>query len=179
MKSLEVIQVIRTTLLHRGAGVVGDPYRVVEQYWSMEGKLLWEVDPFNGEGVEVPGHGLTALMFQGKPVMHGPDTEAVPLIPKINELAKKKRKKPRLNLTPEQKKERSKEYQRKYQAKKRAERKDRQLPTGESVMNGERAVPSFLNKFACVDCGHEMETIQNTVEVCEKCEGTSVARVTI
>lgn len=40
----EVIQVIRTTLTKRGKGVEGDPVRTIEQYWTLDGKLLWEVD---------------------------------------------------------------------------------------------------------------------------------------
>jgi hypothetical protein len=45
MKPAEVIQVIRTTLLHRGVGTNENPLRVVTQYWSLDGELLWEVDP--------------------------------------------------------------------------------------------------------------------------------------
>lgn len=45
MPDLEVIQVIRTNLLRRGKGVDGDPLRVITQYWSMDGELLWEFDP--------------------------------------------------------------------------------------------------------------------------------------
>ena len=41
----EVVQVIRTNLLRRGDGTEKDPIRVITQYWSMEGDLLWEHDP--------------------------------------------------------------------------------------------------------------------------------------
>jgi len=41
------IEVIETELLRRGKGVEGDPVRLIKQYWSMEGDLLAEVDPFN------------------------------------------------------------------------------------------------------------------------------------
>lgn len=45
MDRAELIQVIRTTLTRRGDGVVGDPIRVITQYWSTDGELLAEVDP--------------------------------------------------------------------------------------------------------------------------------------
>ena len=41
----EVIQVIRTTLTRRGDGTTESPIRVITQYWTLEGKLLVEVDP--------------------------------------------------------------------------------------------------------------------------------------
>lgn len=41
----KVIQVIDTTK-RRGKGIDGDPMRIIQQYWSLEGKLLAEVDPF-------------------------------------------------------------------------------------------------------------------------------------
>jgi predicted lipid-binding transport protein (Tim44 family) len=41
----EVIQVIHTNLEKRGMGVEGDPVRRVEQYWSLDGQLLFENDP--------------------------------------------------------------------------------------------------------------------------------------
>lgn len=44
--SLQVIQVIETFLERRGKGVPDDPIRVIQQYWSMDGRLLWEVDPW-------------------------------------------------------------------------------------------------------------------------------------
>lgn len=43
---VEVIQVIKTRLLRRGNGKT-DPIRVIEQYWDMTGKLLWEYDPLD------------------------------------------------------------------------------------------------------------------------------------
>ena len=45
MPDVEVIQVVRTYLLRRGAGVEGDPIRIITQYWSLDGELLAEVDP--------------------------------------------------------------------------------------------------------------------------------------
>ncbi len=42
--SAKVILVIETSLELRGNGV-DDPYRRVTQYWSLDGKLLAEVDP--------------------------------------------------------------------------------------------------------------------------------------
>lgn len=45
-KDVEVIQVIRTTLLRRGDGKSSDsPIRAVTQYWTFDGTLLAEVDP--------------------------------------------------------------------------------------------------------------------------------------
>lgn len=47
---LEVIQIIRTRLLHRGLGQnADDPVRIIEQYWDMDGMLLFEFDRWNGE----------------------------------------------------------------------------------------------------------------------------------
>ena len=42
----KVIQVI-VTEEYRGAGIVGDPYRNVPQYWDFEGELLAEKDDFD------------------------------------------------------------------------------------------------------------------------------------
>lgn len=42
---VELIQVIRTVLTLRGRGLPDSPYRRVTQYWSLDGKLLAEVDP--------------------------------------------------------------------------------------------------------------------------------------
>jgi hypothetical protein len=49
--SARVIQVIVTDILRRGAGAGGDPTRVITQYWSFDGTLLWEVDPWRGRQV--------------------------------------------------------------------------------------------------------------------------------
>lgn len=46
MDTARKIEVIETTLLRRGAGVEGDPVRIIKQYWSLEGELLAEVDEF-------------------------------------------------------------------------------------------------------------------------------------
>ena len=43
---VQVIRVIRTKLLLAGDGTTKDPYRRVEQYWSLDGKLLWQNDPY-------------------------------------------------------------------------------------------------------------------------------------
>lgn len=46
MKEVEVIQVVRTTLLRRGTGrSLNSPIRCVTQYWSLTGELLAEYDP--------------------------------------------------------------------------------------------------------------------------------------
>ena len=41
-----IIQVIVTKLLRRGDGVK-TPIRIITQYWTLDGKLLAEVDPLN------------------------------------------------------------------------------------------------------------------------------------
>lgn len=46
MKQVEVLQVIRTTNARRGEGVETDPVRILTQYWSMAGDLLFEIDPY-------------------------------------------------------------------------------------------------------------------------------------
>lgn len=44
---LEVIRVICTHLTTRGSGKdESNPIRTIEQYWSMDGELLWQRDPF-------------------------------------------------------------------------------------------------------------------------------------
>lgn len=50
MKNAEVIQVIRTRLLRRGRGrtEADEPVRIIEQYWSLDGQLLAENDPWPG-----------------------------------------------------------------------------------------------------------------------------------
>ena len=45
-KSVEVIRVIRTELELRGDGTEKEPYRRIEQFWSLAGDLLWENDPY-------------------------------------------------------------------------------------------------------------------------------------
>lgn len=45
-EEVKVINVIRTNLLLRGEGTTKDPYRKIEQYWSLGGELLWENDPY-------------------------------------------------------------------------------------------------------------------------------------
>ncbi len=48
MDEVEVIQVIRTSLLRRGSGQSEDsPIRVIVQYWEMDGTLLCEIDPID------------------------------------------------------------------------------------------------------------------------------------
>ena len=44
MDNAKVIQVIETTLLKRGNGK-DTPVRIITQYWSIDGRLLAEVDP--------------------------------------------------------------------------------------------------------------------------------------
>lgn len=47
MDECKLIQVIKTSLLRRGNGTQADPTRVITQYWSLEGDLLFEEDPVN------------------------------------------------------------------------------------------------------------------------------------
>ena len=49
--SAKVILVIETYLTHRGKGELEDPYRIVIQYWSLDGVLLAEVDPCSPESM--------------------------------------------------------------------------------------------------------------------------------
>ena len=44
---LEVLQVIRTAILRKGEGhSEDDPIRIITQYWTMQGELIFEIDPF-------------------------------------------------------------------------------------------------------------------------------------
>lgn len=54
---------IRTTLLRRGEGRAGDndPVRRVTQYWTMEGELLFEVDPVRAMAPPTIGPPISAL----------------------------------------------------------------------------------------------------------------------
>lgn len=52
MDSVRVIQVVETTLTRRGKGIESDPIRIVRQYWSLDGRLLAEVDPQRDEKAE-------------------------------------------------------------------------------------------------------------------------------
>ena len=49
MFDARVIQVIETSLDLRGKGVDGDPIRRITQYWTLDGKLLAEVDPWQSK----------------------------------------------------------------------------------------------------------------------------------
>jgi hypothetical protein len=51
MKEVEVVRVIKTALLRRGHGRdETSPIRIIEQYWDMDGNLLWEKDPCADKG---------------------------------------------------------------------------------------------------------------------------------
>ena len=41
------VELIRTVLQTRGAGVESDPTRTIEQFWTPDGKLAAENDPFH------------------------------------------------------------------------------------------------------------------------------------
>jgi len=46
LRNTEIIQVIRTVSFY-GKGTEDNPNRFIEQYWSLEGKLLATVDPLD------------------------------------------------------------------------------------------------------------------------------------
>lgn len=46
MADVEVIQVIRTRILRRGDGTPENPIRRIDQFWTFEGQLLAEDDPW-------------------------------------------------------------------------------------------------------------------------------------
>jgi hypothetical protein len=52
-RDVEVIQVVHTRLKKRGKGVEDDPVRRIEQYWSLDGTLLAEYDPFSGTEAKI------------------------------------------------------------------------------------------------------------------------------
>lgn len=45
MNQVRVLQVIETNILRRGDGTKGNPFRVVTQYWTMDGEIITEIDP--------------------------------------------------------------------------------------------------------------------------------------
>lgn len=51
IEGVEVVSLI-AVYFPRGSGVAPSAYRMVTQYWTMEGELVFEVDPWiNGEDV--------------------------------------------------------------------------------------------------------------------------------
>lgn len=50
METAEVISVIKTTST-RGDGTSANPSRVIIQYWTLNGELLFEEDPVESEGM--------------------------------------------------------------------------------------------------------------------------------
>lgn len=53
-RRVRIIQVIETTLEVRGTGEAGDPFRLVTQFWSLDGRLLAENDPLvTGRGERI------------------------------------------------------------------------------------------------------------------------------
>lgn len=45
MDTVKVMQIIETTIKRRGTGETGSPIRIITQYWTMEGVLIFEIDP--------------------------------------------------------------------------------------------------------------------------------------
>lgn len=52
MDCARVIRVIETSLFRKGKGTEDDPDRIVKQYWSFDGELLCETDPYLRERVK-------------------------------------------------------------------------------------------------------------------------------
>lgn len=52
MNHCKVIQVIETNLRTRGDGTSKNPIRNIVEYWTLDGRLLAEVDPVNSPYVE-------------------------------------------------------------------------------------------------------------------------------
>lgn len=48
----EVVEVIKITLI-RGSGTSGDPYRSVEKYFDMFGKVITEIDSLTKKEVNI------------------------------------------------------------------------------------------------------------------------------
>jgi len=46
LKDVQGMQVIRTSNFSVGSGTDDDPYRTIVQYWTIDGELLDECDPF-------------------------------------------------------------------------------------------------------------------------------------
>lgn len=44
MDECRIVELIRTTLTRRGDGMDTDPVRVITQYWTKDGILLFEFD---------------------------------------------------------------------------------------------------------------------------------------
>ncbi len=65
---LEVLSVIRTRLLRRGDGTEHNPIRIIEQYWTMDGNLLFEADPLTG-AVASPRYGTPGGPEMAPPVV--------------------------------------------------------------------------------------------------------------
>jgi hypothetical protein len=47
MDGAKVVRLIHTTLLRRGAGTEGDPVRTIDQWWTLDGELVVERDPWS------------------------------------------------------------------------------------------------------------------------------------
>lgn len=44
-QEVEVLQLICTKLLRLGNGTPDDPIRIITQYWTMDGDLVFAIDP--------------------------------------------------------------------------------------------------------------------------------------
>ena len=44
VREVEIVELIRINIT-RGLGVAGDPFRVVDQFWSLDGSFIFELDP--------------------------------------------------------------------------------------------------------------------------------------
>jgi len=65
--TVEIIQLIKTTLTRRGAGVKNDPIRIITEYWTMDGQKEFEIDPFADELDRVDENGNIRSSFKKIP----------------------------------------------------------------------------------------------------------------
>ena len=56
MDTVEIVKLIKTTLLRRGNGTPENPIRVITQYWDFDGEIILEQDPFNEQTGNFESH---------------------------------------------------------------------------------------------------------------------------
>lgn len=49
MNEIEIVTLIRTNLTKAGVGKKEDPCRIITQYWTLGGELVFEIDPYKTE----------------------------------------------------------------------------------------------------------------------------------
>lgn len=65
MDEVKQVTLIRTTNKRAGDGI-SDPIRVIEQYWNLDGSLLFEYDPHTGQATYYP-HGYYPQILSVRP----------------------------------------------------------------------------------------------------------------